>query len=300
MKIVLMGQGEILYNFANQLDAVGLEIIALVGNKGCEIEKTKLIDLKCKPIISYDYEEVIKLKLKPDLFLMYSYAPLIKEEYFQHYLFINIHATLLPRYRGFHGLIWSMINDENYMGYTMFKINNVIDGGEIYFQHKIQLTDEKNMIDIRKEMEDHMVNNIGNYILMIGGGATSIAQDDSKAIYVTRRSQDEGEIDWSWSARVIFNHIRALVPPITPGAFTWYKEKKVILIRAKYIDVECYFSTQGKIVNITPEGSIYVKCGDGVIEITQIAIGDFCGSPNKVFGQVGVQLGNKQRGIYGK
>lgn len=288
MKVVLLGSGYLMSRLIRTILSKGHEIIAVGTNKGSSLNDWKLDSIGIKPIVLTDFHEAITLK--PDVVLMYSYTPLIDGDSISKQLFVNIHYALLPRFRGFHGFIWSMINDEKEMGYTVHQVEEGIDNGPIYFQHSVTVNDHQDINNVRAVLDEHLVNNIGKYLTQIENKIQPRPQDESKAIYVTKRKPEDGLIDWNWPARLVFNHIRALTPPATPGAYSFYKGTELIITRATYIDAPKYFITPGKVVAFY-DNSILVKCSDSIIQIDEVIYNGKQCFPKEVIRYIGTQLG---------
>lgn len=288
MRIALLGSGILMQQLAKSTLDAGHEIIAVGTNVGADLSCWQLDTFDIKPVIIEDYRKICDMPV--DAVLMFSYMPLIKEDYLAKKKFINIHYALLPRYRGFHGFIWSMINDEEKMGYTVHLVDQGIDSGPVYFQHAVDSNDNMNINDVRHLLDKHLVDNIGNYLTEIENGKEHIAQVDSKAIYVTKRSPEDGLIDWNWSARLVFNHIRALTPPATPGAYSYYKGQKIVFTQAEWFENESYFAKSGEVVYINYEGYVLVKCGDGVLKINEIQVNGQTMMPGAMIKIVGGQF----------
>lgn len=290
MEIALLGSGDIFYQIAKKIDSAGITIAAVASNKNNEINRKKLSTLNHIPEVFKDHKEIIDHKKDIYCYLMCCYAPLIEEEYFTKFCFINIHYALLPRFRGYHGLMWAMINDEKHLGYSIFKVNQIIDGGDIYFQKSFDVSEEDDINSIRNRIDQHLTENIDGYMKKILQGLVPIKQKEEDAIFVAKRRPEDGKINWDWPSRLIFSHIRALTPPATPGAYSYVKGKKIVLSKAKYSISQTYFERSGKIVNITENNTIYVKCGDGILEITEIIVDEKKYLPGEYFRCVGIQF----------
>ncbi|ABI68041.1 methionyl-tRNA formyltransferase [Syntrophomonas wolfei] len=162
--------------------------------------------------------------------IMCSYAPLIEMNVLQRARFYNIHYALLPRFRGMHGLVWGIINDEKEVGYTLHLVDDGIDSGPIYHQGKVLIKEDDDIITLRNKIDQLLYKEIGTIFQKIENGELkAVEQRHSLATYGTRRTEADSEINWKWPARRIFNIIRALTPPYTSGAFTYYKDKKLII-----------------------------------------------------------------------
>jgi len=222
--------------------------------------------------------------------LMCSYAPLIKKDELARASFFNIHFAILPKYRGYHGFIWSIINDEKEVGYTLHLVDEGIDSGPIYHQGKIHVSDSDDVFSLKNKIQQLIRQDVGKIFHLIEEGKKPTLQDHLSAIYVTRRSPDEGEIDWNWPARRIFNLVRAVKPPYTLGAYTYYNSQKLILYRTHCLPNPSYFSTVGKTVAFLND-SILVKCGDSILSIDEIEFNGVIQSPRQIVNKIGVKLG---------
>lgn len=289
MNIAVFGSGFLMKQLISSILSAGHTITALGTNPGMNIDDLGFKEIGINPIIIQDYHHACELPI--DLVLLYSFAPLIDQESLDKKPFINIHYALLPRFRGFHGFIWSMINGEEKMGYTVHKVDVGIDSGDIYFQYAIEVDECMNINDVRTILDQHLTENIGEYLTLIESKhQQSVPQDESQAIYVTRRKPEDGQIDWTWTSRQISNFIRALTPPTTPGAFTFFKGEILIITHATFLDTPSYFFTAGKVAAFDGN-SVLVKCGDKMLKVIEVIYHEKICYPAEIIKSVGIQLG---------
>lgn len=150
---------------------------------------------------------------------------------------LNIHGSLLPKYRGRTPHVWSIINGEKKTGITVHHIDIGCDTGDIIYQESIAITDKNTGGDLlntyKKRYPTIVLNLLQN--LKSGDLPKAIKQDETKSTYFEKRTPEDGQIDWNLSANQIVNWVRALSHPY-PGAFTYYNNKKIVIDRISKID----------------------------------------------------------------
>jgi len=217
-----------------------------------------------------DSEKIIKDQ-HPDIGIVVGWYWLISNDTLKNvpYGLLGIHNSLLPKYRGGSPLIWSIINGEKNIGFSMFSFTEGMDEGDIWFQYKFELKQEDDINSILVKIEKEAVVQLKqNYIKILSGELKPKPQNHQDATYCAQRKPEDGLIDWNKSSTQIFNFIRAQSHPY-PGAFTSYKNKKLIIWKA-IINSETYYGTPGQIARISKEG-VTLICGDNKsITITDV------------------------------
>jgi len=182
---------------------------------------------------------------------------------------VNLHGSLLPRYRGAAPINWALINGEAETGLTSFFIRKQVDTGDMILQEKITIGSDETFA----ELHDRMA--LKGSALLIktidtieAGNFEAIKQDKSLATPAPKLQQGIGLIDWSKTSIEIHNLIRGLSP--RPGAYSYYAQKKHLIIRSR-ISIENSSDTKaGKIIEADPRHGIKISCGTGIIEIMEI------------------------------
>ena len=240
------------------------------------------------PILNH-YSEVDSFL--PDYIFMVSYPPLIPDQYLEKYKFINVHNALLPRYRGFHGQTWALVNGETKHGYSVHEVDAGIDSGPIYYQDQFSITLDDDINTVKRKCSDLYNKNIVDVLLRIfEGKITSVPQNNDDAIYVTKRRPEDSEIKWDWTSEIIFNQIRALTPPYTDGAYTFHGDKKIYITKSKLTKLPSYFAIPGKVLSKQGAG-VLVKTGSNPILIEEIVVDGERFLPKDYFRTVGIKLG---------
>lgn len=230
------------------------DIPCFVGNPRGGKTKDFLSSLRCDILLSVNY-----------LFIVESDLINFPEKYA-----INIHGSLLPKYRGRTPHVWAIINGEKEVGITAHLIDEDVDNGDIVKQKKIQISDTTTggeIVEMYKEFYPEIVKELLNDI--IENNLNTRPQDLKKATYFGKRTPDLGLIDWSWGRERIRNWIRAQAKPY-PGAFTYFNGNKIISHKSRVSNYGFHYSTEnGTILRIEEEGLI-VKTPTGAIELTDL------------------------------
>ncbi|UCG69079.1 MAG: methionyl-tRNA formyltransferase [Thermoplasmata archaeon] len=230
------------------------------------------------PIEQHDKIREMKDKissLSPDLMISVGYMGILPKEIFSipKKGTINLHAGLLPKYRGRGPITWALINDEKEIGVTVHFIDEGIDSGDIIYQDKIQITDEDNAKTLyekaTKKSPDILIRALN---LLKDKDFKATPQDPQNVIYYPNIPPELGEINWASSSREIFNKIRALTRPY-PGAYTYFKGKKIYIWKSSIANRPKFKGHPGHILEISDNG-VLVKTGDSIIVIDQIQFED--------------------------
>jgi len=205
-------------------------------------------------------------ELKPDCIVVIAFGQILKEEVLNlpKYGCINIHASLLPKYRGAAPINWAIINGEKETGISIMEMNTGLDTGPILNIKSIPIEDIDNSISIH----DKLSNLGGEMILetlknLENGIADRIPQDDSLSNYAPILTKDMGRINWDDLGQNILNLIRGLKP--WPSAYTLYNGQNIKIHEAKIVEK---FSNEenGTVVRVNEDG-IFVNCEDSCIAI---------------------------------
>ncbi|OGC94705.1 MAG: methionyl-tRNA formyltransferase [candidate division Zixibacteria bacterium RBG_16_53_22] len=182
---------------------------------------------------------------------------------------INLHASLLPRYRGAAPINWAIINGERETGLTTFFIRRNVDTGDMIMQEKLQIKPDETFGDLHDRLAD-----LGGELLIRtidsieAGDIKPICQDNALATSAPKITPRLGNIDWTKPAREIHNLIRGLSP--RPGAYTARKGRKIILLRCRPYDTIITGSKPGEIIKAHPQTGIVAACGTGSLEILEL------------------------------
>lgn len=144
---------------------------------------------------------------------------------------INLHGSLLPRYRGRAPVNWVLINGEKETGVTLHFMTEKVDAGPIVAQQKIPIDPAETALTLTKKVAEAGAQLLLKLVTVLHRGRPkAIAQDAEQASYFGKRTPEMGKIDWAWSSQKIDNYVRALAEPF-PGAFFQFKGKTCIIAR---------------------------------------------------------------------
>lgn len=218
--------------------------------------------------IREDYQEIIDLK--PDLIVTCAYGQIIPKELIElpKYGCINIHASLLPEYRGGAPIHHAVMDGKDKTGITIMYMNEKMDEGDILYQKDIDILDTDNTSTMFNKLSILGSEMIRDFIpRLIDGDITPIKQDNSKATYAYNISKEDEKIDFNNTSLNVFNKIRGLSE--VPGGYAFLDDKRVKIFSSKIGN-----STKGlpgEIINIYDDG-IGVRTSDSEIILTDIQI----------------------------
>jgi methionyl-tRNA formyltransferase len=180
---------------------------------------------------------------------------------------INVHGSLLPKYRGAGPIQWVIINGETETGITTMLMDEGMDTGAILLQEKIAIGREETAGSLSSRLAD-----VGGRLLvetlaqLKAGTLTPRPQNHNLASLAPLLKKEDGVIDWSLSATMIANRIRGLTP--WPGAYTFLQADRWMIYRAAAMD-EAATLAPGHITAVTKD-AIHVATGKGVLAIREL------------------------------
>lgn len=188
-----------------------------------------------------DNEILQQLKtLKPDIIIVASYGRILPQEILKLPGFgcINIHASLLPKFRGPSPIQNTLIAGEKETGITIFKMNTKVDTGEILAQETV-LIEASETFQLLYERLARIASELllKTLPLLVSGKIMPVSQDEGRATYCQLIERTDGRIFWDEEARKIYNKFRGLYP--WPGIFSFWKKDDSIY-RIKFHDIEPY------------------------------------------------------------
>jgi methionyl-tRNA formyltransferase len=175
-------------------------------------------------------------KLEPDLFVVVAFRILPKEIFdIPKSGSFNLHASLLPKYRGAAPIQWALINGETETGLTTFKLAEKVDTGNIYLQEKVEIKPDDNFGTLHDRLSELGAEVVLRTIELIQSGNNKLMQqDDALASPAPKITKEICQIDWSKSALEIHNLVRGLSPH--PAAFFFFNSKVIKIYRAEIVE----------------------------------------------------------------
>ena len=181
-------------------------------------------------------------EIVPDMIVLYAYGQILSKELLDIPKFrcINVHASLLPKYRGASPVQQSLLNQDEKTGISIMKMEEKMDSGPVYKQFELQISDDDNAITLTERLANLSAHEAPDLLYAIAQGDLSPApQDDSQASYCEKIKKSDGQINWNEDAKTIHAKIRAYTG--WPGTFTFWNNKRLKIISAKpdaYDEVE--------------------------------------------------------------
>ena len=223
------------------------------------------IDFRTPDSLKENNEEYNFLKLlNPDLVIVVAYGQLIPKNYLSlsKHGFINIHASLLPKWRGAAPIQRSIMNLDKETGVSIMKIVEKLDAGPVIMQEKINVTSEMNAEDLSNKLSDLSSKLILECIDEIEGRKTKfIDQDEQKATYAKKINKEEGKINWDNSAENILAQINSLLP--NPGAWFSFMGERYKILKASISEAE---GATGKVI----DNNLTIACKSKSIKVNEI------------------------------
>ena len=243
------------------------------SNRGQRINKSPIqafsetlnIEFRTPLSLRDNKEEYDFLKnLNPDIVIVVAYGQIIPKEILglAKKGFINIHASLLPKWRGAAPIQRSIMNLDKETGISIMKINEKLDCGPVCSLYNIEIKDNDNTATLSDKLSLLAAEKILNVIDdIIGDKIKFEEQVHSKATYANKINKIEGKIDWNNSARKIVAIVNGLYP--NPGAWFNFKGERYKILSAKISE------KKGQIGQILSE-ALEVGCADSSIEVLEI------------------------------
>jgi methionyl-tRNA formyltransferase len=178
---------------------------------------------------------------------------------------LNMHGSLLPRYRGRVPVNWAIIHGETETGATLHHMTEKPDNGDIVAQTAVPILPDDTAAEVFVKVTVAAELTLYHALpALIAGSAPRIRQDLSRSAYFGGRKPEDGRIAWSEPATRIHNLVRAVAPPY-PGAYTDVNGHRLVIQRTRVVDAE-------KRQDAAPQlrcanGHLYANCGAGTLEI---------------------------------
>ncbi len=280
MRIIFFGTPEFAVPSLNSLLKSYDEIVAVVtqpdkrAGRGRMIHQSPVKEVAMKSGIRVMQPENIKdsifidelSSLKPDIISVVVYDMILPPQILNLTPFgcINVHASLLPKYRGAAPIQWAIINGEKETGVTTILMDEGLDTGKILLQEKTVITEEDN-----SETLSERLSHIGASLLLktikgLVGGLIKPIPQEGIATYAPPLKKEDGRVNWLKSAEEVFNLIRGLYP--WPCAYCYLNNERIKIIRARILDGS---GSPGR-VERARKGELVIGTARGLISILEL------------------------------
>lgn len=218
-----------------------------------------------------NYEFLSMLKdIKPDLIVVVAYGKILRKEVLDIPVYgcVNVHASLLPKYRGAAPINWAIINGEKKTGITTMLMDTGLDTGDILLQESLDIEDDDTAGTLHDKLKVLGAKVLYDTLQMIESGKINrIPQDNSESTYAPVLDKNTGLIDWNKSAKDIVNLIRGTNP--WPGAFTYYEGRVLKIWKAQVVEPH-KAGLAGEVIMSDEKKGLVVCCGEGCISIQEL------------------------------
>ncbi len=278
-KIVFMGTPYFAVPILKSLYQNGYDVCVVYtqppqkSNRGQKINKSPVqsfsetlnIKFRTPSLLKNNNEEYEYLKkLNPDIAIVVAYGQMIPKKILElpKKGFINIHASLLPKWRGAAPIQRSIMNLDKETGISIMKINEKLDSGPVCCKYKIDIKDNENASVLADKLSNLAADKILDVIDDIIDDKIQFNEQVHKdATYAKKIEKKEGKINWNNSAKNIVGIINGLYP--SPGAWFYFNGERYKILRAKISEVK---GRPGEVLN----HDLLIGCSDKSIEILEI------------------------------
>lgn len=284
MKIVFFGSSEFSLPILEHLIKLGHSLLVITTpdekkGRGQKLLPTVVKELavasglECLAPAGFD-EAPAKEKIKSfgaGLFVVASYGKILPDSMLSSpkFMSLNIHPSLLPKYRGAAPIAWQLLKDEKESGISFIKMAKRVDSGDVIFQEKLPIEENDDAETLSRKLAAAACNKLGEIIELIEReNFTLKSQEEALASYAPKLKKDDGLIRWEDKGRAIRNKIRALVP--WPAAFSFFKGERVKILKSGGYKEHSAKLQPGKIAAIVKRGFIEVETANGTVTIDEI------------------------------
>ena len=283
MKIVFMGTPDLAAEVLDTMMKSGCEVTLAVTQpdrpkgRGRGVIKTPVHECADRwgipvfsPVKVKNPEAVQRLREEaPDLIVVAAFGQILSREILElpRYGCVNVHASLLPKYRGAAPIQWAVINGEEKSGVTIMQMDVGLDTGDILLQEEIPLAADETGESLYNKMAKLGGELLVKALPMIEQGTLSpVKQDESASSYASMLKKEMGNIDWTMPAEKIERLVRGLNS--WPGAYT-FMNGKMLKIWASSVSDRKPEGEPGTVAG-TDKDTIYVNCGEGVLALKEV------------------------------
>ena len=280
-RIIFMGTPEISAKVLEGMISSGFNIVALIAQPDRPVGRKKVMAPVPTKVVAEKYHipvyQPIKIRkeyefvndIKPDLILTLAYGQIVPQGLLDIPTFgaLNLHGSLLPKYRGAAPIQYALLNNEKKTGMTLMRMVKEMDAGEMFDTEIVEISEEDNSTSLFIKMGEAALKLAIRAIpQFLNGELKGIPQDESLVTFAPSIKPEEEQIDFNKSKEEIFGKIRALSD--APGAFLYLNEQKLKIYKAKIISDEV-IGKVGEIIK-ADKGGLFVQCNNGVLSLLDL------------------------------
>jgi methionyl-tRNA formyltransferase len=208
---------------------------------------------------------------QPDVILVAAFGQILRPHVLElpPHGCVNVHASLLPRWRGASPIQHAILAGDAETGVTLMQMNEGLDTGPMYVQESTPISASDTSETVHDRLAVLGAEMVGRYLdEILAGKIAAREQNDNLATYAPMIKKDEGRIDWQESASAIDRHIRAMTP--WPGAFSEWEGQNLKILDARPLSGPSLAVIPGTAALI--DGQIVVQTGDGLLALNQVQL----------------------------
>ena len=286
-RIVFMGTGDIAlpsFSFLMEMDEV--EVVALITQPDKPVGRKQILTAPAikelalandipvmQPERAREKSFILELaELKPDVIVVMAYGQILSQELLDipSTACINLHASLLPKYRGAACIQAAIDAGDSHTGITVMHVVKALDAGDIILKKEAAIGEQETAGELHDRLADIAPEALTEVMTQFANGsATREPQDENLVSYIPKLLREHGEIDWTQSAAALERRIRAYDP--WPGTSTSFTDKKGRTRRLKIfpqVKVSEHTGKPGEV--LSTDGVFCVACGEGSLEIKSL------------------------------
>ncbi len=223
-----------------------------------------------QPVKVREPEFVQKLKeWRPDFIVVAAFGQFLTQEILDipAYGCINVHASLLPKYRGAAPIQYAIIKGETETGVTIMRMEKGMDTGAMYSRVVVPIDAEMNFARLHDELMEKGANLLTDTLPLIANGLQPEEQNENEATYATLLTKEMAKIDWNRPAQEVHDKVRGFDP--VPGAFTYLPDGKLLKIWETRVTGSKTDAVPGTVVSVSKK-EFSVACGEGELRILTV------------------------------
>jgi len=284
LRVVFMGTPDLSAKIFRALHEAGYNIVGVFTQPDKKVGRKQLIEKSPVRILAEENNIPVFTParldefatnelsaLQPDLIVLIAYGKILPQTILDlpKYGAINIHPSILPKYRGPSPIQNALLNGDEITGTTIMKMDASMDTGDILAQETITIENQETYSELENKSSDLSIKTLLKILpRWVAGEITPQKQDSSAATYCKMIQKNDGQIDWQDSAQNIYNKYRAFQN--WPGIFTTWNGKRLKLNKINFTADISSTHSNGEIFQI--DDRICVQAADGAIELHEVQL----------------------------
>ena len=276
MKILVASSSPLAKNLLNHIKNSGHQLLGGISSpdrasgRGQSVSSNDFasycqeIGVNCyKPSTNEELADILQ-KTQAELVITLAYGRLIKTSELQipKHGWLNVHFSLLPRWRGAAPVQRAIAAGDEQSGVTVFKLEQGLDTGPIYSTLSYPLNDKSRSDEVLKDLSSLCIQPVNQALIMIAAGEPATTQESDGVTLAPKILKSEGRIDWNRDSKMLDRQIRAFQP--WPGAYTSFNGTRIEIIEARVSDAD---GAAGEVISLNP---LLVGTGSGSLEIIRV------------------------------